>query len=578
MKNDSYPPESDSTSHAATILHSKLEYCSHIYRAAARVALRPETNNLTGNLAGFKQNLTEELLTYYNECYSPRPFAHFAVMYETIEKSIGEEDVEAIYSLVSVNTERLQSVLDDKAVIDWKICASDAHNKVTSFEFLKHARYEDLREWHCITSLVSKYFNSDGAHMPSFWDYSEYYAQPFAHFAVMYDTIGVEPNRNPDYGIGQEDLEAIKDRVDGSKEPEKMKSILDKAAVREWKICASNAHYKVTAIEFWGQTRDEDRREWHCITYFAGFKRNLTEELLTYYSECYSPRPFAHFAVMYETIGVEPEYNPEKGIGEEDVEAINSLVRVNTQRLRSVLDDKAVIDWKICASDAHNKVTSSEFLKHVRYEDLREWHCITSLVSKYFNSDGAHPPSFWDYSECYAQCEEFGSKPKTGYKRNLTGELLTYYEECYSPRPFAHFAVMYDTLGVEPNYNPDGGINPEDAEAIKDRVDGSPEPEKMKSILSDGAVTDWKNCASDIHNKVTLVEFLGQTRHEDRREWHCITYFVYKFFTTKGAHPPTFWDYSECYAQCEYFGVGLNAFRSHRKIPFAAKVLMKRWL
>nr|CAI5863948.1 unnamed protein product [Callosobruchus analis] len=137
-----------------------------------------------------------------------------------------------------------------------------------------------------------------------------------------------------------------------------------------------------------------------------GYKRNLTNEILTFYRKCFDQKPFPHFATLYDTLGVEEDYNPEKGVHEEDAEAIASLIKVNPGRLKSVLSDEEVTKWKICASDTQKEIDTNYRVNYERHEKRRQWICITKLLEKYLR-DGKHPPIPIHYQRCYAQCDRF---------------------------------------------------------------------------------------------------------------------------------------------------------------------------
>ncbi|VEN55402.1 unnamed protein product [Callosobruchus maculatus] len=133
------------------------------------------------------------------------------------------------------------------------------------------------------------------------------------------------------------------------------------------------------------------------------FRRNLTDELLTYYEHCYKDKPFGHFAAMYDTLGDGQNYTA--GVSNDDQLLIKDLIAVNPGRLKDVFSDQAVIDWKTCASEAYDVIKANHFQNYLRNELLIQWTCITSLVDKYLKT-WDNPPTFLDYSSCYSRCEQ----------------------------------------------------------------------------------------------------------------------------------------------------------------------------
>ncbi|VEN55403.1 unnamed protein product [Callosobruchus maculatus] len=107
------------------------------------------------------------------------------------------------------------------------------------------------------------------------------------------------------------------------------------------------------------------------------FERNLLDELLTYYDDCYKPKPFSHFTLVYDTLGPAENYDPTKAEGppKEDIEVLNEIKKLYGAKVESIFSNTEVELWLDCASGTREKI-KKDVEKRYAFAQMQAMRCV----------------------------------------------------------------------------------------------------------------------------------------------------------------------------------------------------------
>nr|CAI5863947.1 unnamed protein product [Callosobruchus analis] len=127
------------------------------------------------------------------------------------------------------------------------------------------------------------------------------------------------------------------------------------------------------------------------------------KELLYYYDDCYQPKPFSPFVLLYETIGVHEDYDRNHPITQEDRGAVDILARQYPDVAADVLNDSEVESWKLCAAKTFKTIEANDDALYA-YAQKKAMRCIKLIWLDYV--DHRVEATVDDFVGCYKTCPD----------------------------------------------------------------------------------------------------------------------------------------------------------------------------